>query len=777
MCSILFIRRYISKDVLITELTGGCIQSRRGICRLKNRMVLYYQAPASKWEETLPIGNASLGAMIYGNVSDELLGLNEESLWSGYYHDKNNKDASLHLEQVRKYVFEKRYQEAEELIRHTMLGEYNESYLPLGKLHIKFHHQEEVKDYKRELDIEESIAKITYNIEDVEFTREYFASYPHKAIFIKLNASKACLNLSLSLQTELMHEFDYHTTGIIMRGQCPEHVDPSYIGRDEPSVIWGERGIRFQSEITVLSCDGTVSIHQDKDTLEQALTINDASEVVLMVQAVKRAIGYENRTYEEIKSEHIKDYKSIYDKVDLYLGDQCDLPTNERLRLLKEGKSDPSFYALYFQYGRYLLISCSREGSLPANLQGIWSWEFRAPWSSNWTTNINMEMNYWPAQSCNLNECLPPYFELLKRLCEEGKKTAKIHYNCRGFVHHHNADVWCNTNPVGLATGERVGYEGSVTWSFWPMGGAWMVSELYKNYEYYEDKSFLRETAYPILKEAALFFIDWLVEYQGEYVTCPSTSPENRFITPDGETSCVAMASTMDLTLVREVFDHFQKTCEELEIEDEILPEIKERLEKLAPFKVGSHGQLLEWNEEFEEQELGHRHISHLYGLFPSELFEMDDTLKNACRVSLERRLEHGGGHTGWSCAWILNMFAIFGDKENAYKYLKTLITKSTYDNLWDAHPPFQIDGNFGGIAGIANMLVQDRNGVLKILPALPDEFKSGYVKGLRIKYNKTIDIHWNNGKVTKQMIYHHAVDRFDWTALGLKGKLCTKIF
>lgn len=723
---------------------------------MKNPMVLNYNAPASKWEESLPIGNGSLGAMIYGTVSEELLGLNEESLWSGYYQDKNNKEAYLHLEQARKYIFEQRYEEAEDFIRKTMLGEYNETYLPLGTLHIKCHHPTDVTNYIRELDIDESIAKVNYIVGDVTYKREYFASYPHNAIFIKLSASKACLNLNIFLQTELMHEIDYHTTGIVMHGQCPEHVDPSYIRRDQPAVIWGERGIRFISEITVLSCDGEIAKSEDKETLQQTLAITDASEVVLMVQAVKRAQGYENRSYEEIKEEHMNDYKSIYDKVELYLGDQCNLPTNERLKMLREGKSDPSLYALYFQYGRYLLISSSREGSLPANLQGIWSWEFRAPWSSNWTTNINTEMNYWPAQSCNLTECISPYFELLKRLCEEGKKTAKIHYNCRGFVHHHNADVWCNTNPVGLAHGERIGDAGCVTWSFWPMGGAWMVSELYKHYEYHEDKEFLRDTAYPILKEATLFLIDWLVEYQGEYVTCPSTSPENRFKTPNGGTSCVAMASTMDLTLIREVFDHFQKTCMELRIEDDILVEVKERLSKLAPIKVGSLGQLLEWNEEFEEHELGHRHISHLYGLFPSELFETEDTYKNACRVSLERRLNHGGGHTGWSCAWILNMFAILEDKENAFQYLKTLLTKSTYDNLWDAHPPFQIDGNFGGIAGIANMLVQDRNGVLKILPALPDEFKSGYVKGLRIKHNRTIDIHWENGKVIKQKIYRH---------------------
>lgn len=716
---------------------------------MNNRMILSYHKPATKWEETLPIGNGSLGAMIFGNVTDELLGLNEESLWSGYYQDKNNKEAYIHLNEVRQLVFFGKYKEAEDLIQKTMLGEYNESYLPLGNLYIKFHHKEEVTGYTRTLDVDESIARVSYEVNRVKYKREYFASYPHKAIFIKLTASEPVLEVSVSLSSEIKHTIHYTNTGINMNGQCPEHVDPSYIGRDLPPIIWGDKGIKFTSEVKILSCNGDIAVSED------ALNINNTSEIVLMLRAVRPSLSYKGLSYDEIKQVHCNDYKAIYDKVELYLGDQNTAPTNERLTHLKEGKSDPALFALYFQYGRYLLISSSREGSLPANLQGIWSWEFRAPWSSNWTTNINAEMNYWPAQSCNLTECLPPYFELVKRLCEEGKKTAQTNYQCRGFVHHHNADVWCNTNPVGLARGESIGYEGSVTWSFWPMGGAWMVSELYKHYEYHEDKKFLKETAYPVLKEAALFLIDWLVDYQGEYVTCPSTSPENRFITKEGETSCVAMACTMDLTLIREVFDSFRKTCAELEIQDVILQEINERLSKLAPIKVGSLGQLLEWNEEFKEHELGHRHISHLYGLFPSEVFGTDEKLINACKTSLEKRLAYGGGHTGWSCAWILNMYAILGDKENAYKYLNTLLTKSTYDNLWDAHPPFQIDGNFGGIAGIANMLVQDRNGVLKILPALPDEFKSGYVKGLRIKHKRTIDIYWEDGKETKHTIYN----------------------
>jgi alpha-L-fucosidase 2 len=711
-------------------------------------MKLFYTKPATKWEEVLPIGNGSLGAMIWGGAEKERLGLNEESIWSGYYRDKNNPNAAKYLNEARQLIIKEEYEKAEELIRDNMLGEYNESYLPLGDLLLDFHHSNDVSNYKRILNIENSIANISYDVDGNKYEREYFASYPAKAIFMKVSCDKPEIKLSISYDSQIKFNAEYKESGIEIKGKCPEHVDPNYISSNPNPIIQGDKGIDFEAELKIFYCDGTIT----KD--ENILHIVGASAVVLAFSAVKLPKYDLNMSYEEIKAEHIKDYRAIYDKVELYLGEQSELPTDKRLEDLRNGLKDNGLYALYFQYGRYLLISSSREGSVPANLQGIWSWQFRAPWSSNWTTNINAEMNYWHAQSCNLQECIKPYFDFVGRICEEGKKTAKAHYNCRGFVHHHNADYWCNTNPTGLAYGEDKGESKEVlTWSMWPMGGAWLTSELYKHYEYNLDKEFLKETAYPILKEASLFLIDWTFEHKGEYVTCPSTSPENRFKTKNGDTSCVAMSSAMDLALIREVFENFQKTCEVLNIKDDILEDISERLEKLAPFKIGSLGQLLEWNEEFEEKELGHRHISHLYGLFPSELFEKDEKLKEACRVSLMRRLENGGGHTGWSCAWIINVFAILGDSENSYKFLKTLLTKSSYDNLWDAHPPFQIDGNFGGTAGIANMLVQDRSGELKILPALPAEFDNGYVKGLRIKNGKTIDIKWSNGRLEDYQI------------------------
>ncbi len=709
-------------------------------------MQLYYTNSASCWEETLPIGNGSLGAMIWGNTKEEHLGLNQDSLWSGYPHDKNNHHAFEYLKKARQLVENRKYTDAEALIQNHMLAEYNESYLPLGDLFFRFHTVGEITNYKRVLDIEEAIANVSYCQNGHQYKREYFASYPANAIFIKFTCDSKELHFHLAFQSEIKHSQVVSKQGISINGQCPEHLDPIYV-HQEPPIVQGTRGMAFSAGVQILSCDGQVSIQENQ------LQITDASSTVLAIWAVKASSYDVTAGFDAWKEAHITDYQSIYKKVDFYLGEQSSLPTNVRLQNLREGVKDNSLYALYFQYGRYLLISSSREGSLPANLQGIWSWQFRAPWCCNFTTNINLQMNYWPAQSCNLTECISPYIEFIKKLVKEGQKTAHIHYGCRGFVHHHNADYWGNTNPAGYAHGHDKGEGISATWGFWPMGGAWLVDEIYRHYEYNPDENYLRDTVYPILKEASLFLVDWLYEYNGIYVSCPSTSPENRFLTEDGD-CCIAMNTAMDLTLIREVFHHFQKTCEILGITDELLPDIQIRLEKLAPLTIGSYGQILEWNEEFEEKEPGQRHLSHLYGLFPSEEFENDEQLKDACRIALQHRMENGSGHTGWSCAWIINLLAILGEGEKAITYLNKLLCNATHSNLWGDHPPFQIDANFGATAAIANMLVQNRKGTLKILPALPTEWSDGYIKGLRLKEGRSIDIYWKESKLTDYKIY-----------------------
>lgn len=715
-------------------------------------MMLWYEKSAERWEESLPIGNGSLGAMILGGAEEEILGLNEESVWSGYYKDKNNAKAADCLEEVRSLVFSGKNKEAERLIQNNMLGEYNESYLPLGNLKLKFAYgsgkEGKAEGYRRQLDLENAVAQVSYTCNEVHYQREYFASYPEKAIFVLLTADKPVMDFTISFISQLCLAVSAEDGALQVTGRCPEHVDPSYLPEREGSVVQGTKGMQVNAEFRVVSCDGQVREEGEM------LHVSGASRCLLMLSAMRQPVLPDNMDYEALKAAHIQDYRSIYDKVELYLGEQKDLPTEERLELLKKGEEDNGLYGLFFQYGRYLLIASSREGSLPANLQGIWSWELRAPWSSNWTININTQMNYWHALSCNLEECLEPYIRFVERVSEEGKKTAAVNYHCRGSVAHHNVDYWGNTSPVGVPQGEKAGEDGCVNWAFWPMGGAWLTQEIFRAYEYSGDEEYLKNTAAPIIREAALFLNDWLVEYQGEWVTCPSTSPENQFRLPDGQITGLTYASAMDMAIVKEVFTHYCRICEILGTQDALYREICGKMPRLAPFRTGSFGQLLEWHEEYEEPEPGHRHASHLYGLFPAEVFAGDAKLTEACRVSLMHRLENGGGHTGWSCAWIINLFAVLKDGEKAYEYLRTLLTRSTYPNLWDAHPPFQIDGNFGGTAGIANMLVQDRGGSVTLLPALPAQFKEGYVKGLCIKGRKCVDISWKDGKETGHRIY-----------------------
>lgn len=652
----------------------------------------------------------------------------------------------------KKPCFSGKNKEAERLIQNNMLGEYNESYLPLGNLKLKFAYgsgkEGKAEGYRRQLDLENAVAQVSYTCNEVHYQREYFASYPAKAIFVLLTADKPVMDFTISFISQLCLAVSAEDGALQVTGRCPEHVDPSYLPEREGSVVQGTKGMQVNAEFRVVSCDGQVREEGEM------LHVSGASRCLLMLSAMRQPVLPDNMDYEALKAAHIQDYRSIYDKVELYLGEQKDLPTEERLELLKKGEEDNGLYGLFFQYGRYLLIASSREGSLPANLQGIWSWELRAPWSSNWTININTQMNYWHALSCNLEECLEPYIRFAERVSEEGKKTAAVNYHCRGSVAHHNVDYWGNTSPVGVPQGEKAGEDGCVNWAFWPMGGAWLTQEIFRAYEYSGDEEYLKNTAAPIIREAALFLNDWLVEYQGEWVTCPSTSPENQFRLPDGQITGLTYASAMDMAIVKEVFTHYCRICEILGTQDELYREICGKMPRLAPFRTGSFGQLLEWHEEYEEPEPGHRHASHLYGLFPAEVFAGDAKLTEACRVSLMHRLENGGGHTGWSCAWIINLFAVLKDGEKAYEYLRTLLTRSTYPNLWDAHPPFQIDGNFGGTAGIANMLVQDRGGSVTLLPALPAQFKEGYVKGLCIKGRKCVDISWKDGKETGHRIY-----------------------
>ena len=729
---------------------------------------IWFDAPASCWEQVHPIGNGNLGAMIWG-TEEEKLGLNLDTLWSGVARDTNNYHAKEYLKPVRQEIFAENYAKAAEMIEQHLLGEFGENYLPMGNLKIcpveddngqKVKNEEHLQDYQRMLDLDAGVVTVSYKKADASYEREYFASYPDHLIGIRYTSSRK-MNLMFSFESELFHVTEQLPDGIRMRGQCPEHVEPSYLESDEP-VIWGTQGIRFVTELHIIRTDGTVV--SDK----KGFGIYHASYCEFSLQSVsgsrKNPLKVKNipkvkKSYRELKAAHKKDYRTLFRRVKVDLGKAKEIPTDQRLKLLKEGKEDPDLYALFFQYGRYLLIASSREGTEAANLQGIWNWEMRAPWSSNYTTNINVEMNYWPAQICNLSECMEPYFSLLKDLAQNGAKTAQVHFGCRGFCVGHNTDFWRITNPVGVPYGKSEGVKGSSLYAFFVLSGQWMCQELWKAYEYKKDLEFLKEFAYPILKEAVLFTIDWLVEYKGRYMTCPSASPENQFRTESGISS-ISMGCTMDMSIVREIFTNFEKAYLELKkyqcLSDamskdgeKILAEIEKRREKLLPYQIGADGRLMEWIYPFEETEPGHRHISHAYGLFPGEEFRRDEKLKEACKRSIEYRLSHGGGHTGWSCAWIANLFAVLGDGEQAYFYMKTLLTRSICDNMWTSHPPFQIDANFAGTMAMAQMFVQELDGDVKILPAIPKEWKEGSVSGLCLHGNKTIDIEWKDQNIT----------------------------
>ncbi|MEA4890673.1 MAG: glycoside hydrolase family 95 protein [Clostridiaceae bacterium] len=739
---------------------------------------LWYKKPAENWNQALPIGNGRLGAMVFGQVDEDVYQLNEDTLWSGYPADTNNYSASAYFRPAAALALKRQYREAEDMIEEHMLGKWGQSYLPAGNLVIRSD-VHECESYNRSLDLDTAVHTVRFTSGDVTFERETFVTAVDQVLCIRLKANSAgSLNFSVSLQGQLKAQAAAAGQLIQLCGQAPGDCVPSYIKVKEHlwySDIDCEKGMTYCMMADVRQNGGCLR------TGHEELSVSGADEAEIRLAINTSFNGFDKHPYlqgknpvdlcrkqladaakfshETLKARHIADYQHFFKRVTLDLGaGRDDLPTDERLQSFADDHADKGLAALLFQYGRYLLISSSRPGSQPANLQGIWNGELCAPWSSNYTTNINTEMNYWPALPCNLAECCEPLHRMMRELQITGRTTARAHYDAKGFCVHHNVDLWRLAAPVGNWG------KGASGFAYFPLAGVWLTRHLWEYYAYTLDIGFLKNNAYGIIKDAVEFCDSMLSEAEdGTLLFCPATSPENTFYT-DGQKCHVTAATTMAQSIVCDIFRIFIQASQALKQDLVYADFIRERLARLGGFKIGSQGQLLEWHEEFAEVEPHHRHVSHLYALHPADIINPEETpeLAAACRKTLELRGDDG---TGWSLAWKVNFQARLLDGDHALKLINRQLrlvdsasvnyqSGGTYPNLLDAHPPFQIDGNFGVSAGIAEMLIQSRPGHVHILPALPRQWPDGSFQGLCARNGLRADASWQNGKLRQATLY-----------------------